>query len=244
MSYAMTHLLIADRYLDNNPVENRELFMLGSIAPDAVHSRPDFTKRIKARSHCLQEEENWGEIYTEEPLIKWYEMLRNFWRETSSLATDSDSMSFLKGYTLHILTDIYNNARFYGPCRIKFGLDSVDDFREAYRAECILQDNWIWNGNPKLKDIAHTLSDTTEKYDLAGLLSKLNIDKHFSADDLKGSIAHLLKKQTKYVSVSLEGLSMVSESGTEHFISDVESECEKMLFDMPDAGRKFRILEL
>ena len=244
MSYAMTHLMIADRFLADNKIENSEFFMLGSIAPDAVHSRPDFTKRIKARSHCLQEEENWGEIYTEEPLIKWYEMLRNFWRETSVLTIDADTESFLMGYTVHILTDIFNNARFYGPCRIKFGLDDVDAFREVYREECILQDNWIWNGNLQLKEIADTLGTTVEKYDLAAILSNLKIDKHFSADDLRGSVAHLLKKQTKFVSASLEGLSMVSENGTEFFISDVVSECENMLFDMPEAGRRFRILEL
>ena len=93
MSYAMTHLLVADRFLKTHPADNNELFMLGSIAPDAVHSRPDFTKRIKADSHCLPEEENWGEICKEAPLIKWYGRLRDFWREKSVATAQRQSVA-------------------------------------------------------------------------------------------------------------------------------------------------------
>ena len=243
MSYAMTHLVIAKRFLKTHPVGNRDLFMLGSIAPDAVQSRPDFTTRIKARSHCLQEEENWGEIYTEEPLIKWYGRVRDFWNETNGLATDVDTESFFKGYTLHILTDIFNNARFYGPCRVKFGLEDVGSFRDAYRKECIKQDDWIWLSEPKITEEARNLLSTADKYDIASIISGLGLDKHFSADDLRGSVKYLLNGHENVTSVSFEGLSMVSETGTKNFISDVEAECEQMLFNFSDCGRKFRILE-
>lgn len=244
MSYAMTHLVIADRFLKTHPMGNSELFLLGSIAPDAVHSRSDFTKRIKARSHCLQEEETWGEICTEEPLIKWYGRLKDFWFETSVLADDSDTESFLKGYTLHILTDIFNNAIFYAPCWKNFGLEDVDGFREAYRRECIIQDNWIMLSDPDIAKTAQALLITVDKYDLKKIISQLDLEKHFSSDDLRGSIEYLLKEHENDVSVSFDGLSMVSQRGTEKFFSEVESECEKMLFDFPDAGRKFCIPEI
>lgn len=243
MSYAMTHLLVADRFLKTHPADNNELFMLGSIAPDAVHSRPDFTKRIKADSHCLPEEENWGEICKEAPLIKWYGRLRDFWREKSVLASDADTRSFLKGYTLHALTDIYNNAKFYAPCWMKFGLEDVDGFRKAYRNECIIQDNWIMHSDPEISKTAQTLLITTDKYDLKEIISRLGLDKFFTADDLRLSVEYLLKEHENDVQVSLEGLSMVSQKSTEKFISEAENECEQILFDFPDAGRRFCIPE-
>ena len=40
--------------------EKKEEFLLGSIAPDAVHYLPDYTSSYKCRSHLLPDGIPWG----------------------------------------------------------------------------------------------------------------------------------------------------------------------------------------
>ena len=240
MSYAMTHLIIAAMFAENVSVGNRDLFLLGSIAPDSVHSRADFTKRLKAQAHYLQEEENWGEVYEEAPMIKWYDMLKAFYREKSRLAADAETEAFLKGYTLHILTDIFNCCKFYAPSWMKFGLDRVDEFRKVYRNECILQDNWLYQTNPKSAEITQAISRAAEAFDLAAILSRLGLDKFMTADNIRDVVAYHLKNYEQASPVSLEGLNFVSECASHSFISEVEAECESLLFALPEVGRRFK----
>lgn len=240
MSYAMTHLIIADMFAENVPVACRDLFLLGSIAPDSVHSRADFTKRLKARCHYLQEEENWGEVYEEAPMIKWYGMLKAFYRKKSVAATDPAAEAFLKGYTLHILTDIFNCCKFYAPSWMKFGLDKVDDFRKVYRSECILQDNWLYQTNPKSAEITQAIARAADAFDLSAILARLGLDKFMSAENIRDVVAYNLNNYKQSSPVSLEELNFVSEHASHSFISEVEAECENLLFDFPETGRRFK----
>lgn len=57
MSYAMTHLIIANEFAKQKSIIDKNIFLLASIAPDAVHARMDFSKQIKANAHFLQPEE-------------------------------------------------------------------------------------------------------------------------------------------------------------------------------------------
>ena len=241
MSYAMTHLLIADLFAENVSVECKDLFLLASIAPDSIHFRADFSKRLKARCHFLQEEENWGEVYEEAPMIKWYDMLKAFYREKSTLAAEPETEAFLKGYTLHILTDIFNCSKFYAPSWMKFGLDRVGDFRKVYRNECILQDNWLYQTHPKSAEITQALSRAVDAFDLSAILVRLGLDKFISAKNLHEIVAYNLNNYENAQPVSLEGLNFVSERASHRFISEVEAECESLLFDLPEIGRRFKV---
>ena len=241
MSYAMTHLIIADMFSENVPAACKDLFLLASIAPDSVHSRADFTKKLKARCHFLQEEENWGEVYEEAPMIKWYGMLKAFYTEKSRLVSEPETEAFLKGYTLHILTDIFNCCKFYAPSWMKFGLDKVDDFRKVYRDECILQDNWLYQTNPKSAEITQAVSRAVNAFDLSAILAHLGLDKFMSAENLHEIVAYNLNNYEKASPVSLEGLNFVSEQASHRFISEVEAECESLLFDFPEIGRRFKV---
>ena len=241
MSYAMTHLIIADLFAENVSVGCRDLFLLASIAPDSIHFRADFSKRLKARCHFLQEEENWGEVYEEAQMIKWYDMLKAFYREKSMLAAEPETEAFLKGYTLHILTDIFNCSKFYAPSWMKFGLDRVGDFRKVYRSECILQDNWLYQTHPKSAKITQALCRAVDAFDHSAILARLGLDKFISADNLREVVAYNLNNYEKAQPVSLEGLNFVSEHASQSFISEVEAECESLLFDMPEIGRHFKV---
>lgn len=252
MPYTMTHLLIADRFAGScaesgaAEIAHRELFLLGSIAPDAVHSRADFTKRIKARSHVMQEDAVWGEIYEEAPLVKWYGRLRDFYARESRLADgDAAAMSFLMGYTAHILPDISGCSLFYAPNWIRFGLDDVEGYRAQYRKESILQDNWLYRiggGEELLRTVARAAEDPR----LDGILKRLELDTHVTAENVRGSVRHTLDGYAEVTAAPapLGGLRFVTEENTLGFIDTVAAQCIRMLYAFPDAGRDLRIAEL
>lgn len=52
MPFTMIHLHVAMRAAGSK-TEKKEEFLLGSIAPDAVHYLPDYTSSYKCRSHLL-----------------------------------------------------------------------------------------------------------------------------------------------------------------------------------------------
>ena len=55
MSFQMIHMEIAYRVMEKlSLTEGREAFMLGSVAPDAVHMRADYTVESKIHSHLFE----------------------------------------------------------------------------------------------------------------------------------------------------------------------------------------------
>ena len=55
MSFQMIHMEIACRVMERlGLTEGREAFLLGSVAPDAVHMRPDYTVESKIHSHLFE----------------------------------------------------------------------------------------------------------------------------------------------------------------------------------------------
>lgn len=259
MPYTMTHLLIAEKFAGScaesgaAEIADRGLFLLGSIAPDAVHSRADFTKRIKARSHVMQEDAVWGEIYEEAPLVKWYGRLRDFYARESRLADgDAAAMSFLMGYVTHILPDISGCSLFYVPNWIRFGLDDVEGYRAQYRTECILQDNWLYRESGRGEELMRAVARAAEHPRLGEILERLELDRHITAENIRGSVRYTLDgyavlggdAEVTAAPAALEGLRFVTEENTLGFIDTVAEQCVRMLYAFPDAGRTFRIAEL
>ena len=54
--------------------------------------------------------------------------------------------------------------------------------------------------------------------------------------------AYNIKNYEQASSVSLEGLNFVSERASHRFICEVEAECESLLFDLPEIGRRFKVV--
>ncbi|MCR5799900.1 MAG: hypothetical protein K6G69_07485 [Lachnospiraceae bacterium] len=241
MSYAMTHLIIADRFADNDRIKYKDLFLLASIAPDAVHARKDFSKELKARSHYLQEDAVWGEIYEESKMVKWYYRLKEFYTKRIQMAVNDPEVVFLQGYTLHILTDMFNCKLLYAPNWIKYGLDAVDAFRVEYRNECILQDNFLYQNYHRSSALEDELENAFVKYDIAEMITHLELSDLIDADNIIDNVRSNFKTLKEAPKASFEGLKMVSEKDSGSFIDEVESECERLLFTFPDAERTFNI---
>ena len=73
-----------------------------------------------------------------------------FFADKMKLVTNEKEITFLKGYTLHILTDIFNCQLLYAPNLIRYDF-KVDEMRDEYRRECILQDNFLYKIMPTVR---------------------------------------------------------------------------------------------
>ena len=76
MPFTMIHLHVAMRAAGSK-TEKKEEFLLGSIAPDAVHYLPDYTSSYKCRSHLLPDGIPWGTCEGRNNEL-WEENIRKF----------------------------------------------------------------------------------------------------------------------------------------------------------------------
>ena len=98
------HLAIAKKYLENHPDENREDFILGTIAPDI--NMPNISEYINGVTDD-KNSHHFGLNYQTEDLIEYMQKKVDF-----SLFFQSNDINttFLRAYFLHLLCDY----RFFG----------------------------------------------------------------------------------------------------------------------------------
>jgi hypothetical protein len=92
MPLPMVHLAIAVRTHELIGSEPISAFLLGSIAPDAIHMRPNTTRSDKQRTHLLSD--------ASDPEDRCIGQLLDRYR-----AKGPEALDFVEGYVVHILTD-------------------------------------------------------------------------------------------------------------------------------------------
>ncbi len=239
MSYSMTHLIIANRFAKERNIVNKDIFLLANIAPDAVHSKKDFSFELKALSHQLQENEKWGQIWTQEAINIWYERLRKFYRKTIQHAEIDKERDFLMGYTLHILVDIFNCKLIYGPQLVKYNFD-VENMRDEYRRECIGQDNYLYQNYEDTPEIMHALDRALEQDITDVLLENLELDKYITVRDIVESVTFFKNAYGMAESVEMKDYKMMSEESTREFLDEVSIEVNRLLYTFPKFEDTFR----
>lgn len=135
MAFPLTHLCVAWRILEKKPLPERDAaqFLLGSIAPDAVHYRGEFQGALKNNigatkklSHlCPVSDERWGQVTDNDG---WVECVKNFLR-----AHPNDF--FAAGYAVHALTDIFNNLTIWNNFRTKHPEEAAKGYASDYYEE-------------------------------------------------------------------------------------------------------------
>lgn len=121
MAYTMTHILIAEQVQKRlSEIEDGATYLLGTIAPDAVHANPGYHPGLKETSHLLPPDVRWGRVEKEEQVEAWIDRIDRFYEENKT-KYDRD---FLLGYVVHLLVDVYSVLYFYIPY--------VKEFREDY----------------------------------------------------------------------------------------------------------------
>lgn len=234
MSYAMTHLIIANEFAKIRNITNKELFFLACVAPDAVHAIKDFSLQMKANSHTLQPEEKWGQIYTDEAMLKWYHRLRDFYFDKQKKIKSEDDAIFLQGYALHILTDIFNCKLLYAKNLIKYNF-KVDLMREEYRRECILQDNYLYQNYSAKDDIMKYLKSACVHHRVSDeILMNLELNKYLSSQNIIDNVSFLMDELKKAPTASIDHLEMLSKESTDEFLKFVLAETDRLLYDFPN----------
>ena len=130
MAFPLTHLIVAKNIIKTHGIKDEEDFLLGSIAPDAVHYRKSFVGasmaeigKAKKTSHlCPESDEKWGSVTDNDG---WLLSVKTFLGE-------HEKSSFRLGYATHVLTDIYNNKTIWNDFRTKHPLEAIKGYKSAY----------------------------------------------------------------------------------------------------------------
>ena len=146
MAFPLTHLLVAQNMMKTHGLINEADFLLGSIAPDAVHFRKSFVGAgmseiglAKKISHlCPVSDEKWGSVTDNEG---WITCVKNFLLE-------QEKSPFRLGFATHVLTDIYNNKTIWDRFRINHPLEAKKGYKSSYyddlkHIDAILRDNRV-----------------------------------------------------------------------------------------------------
>ena len=110
MPYPMTHLIIAKNIAGvfEKDIKNLPDYYSGSLAPDAVHNRTNFTYDYKKKSHLFVGMEEWGFMTNHDECTE--NAIAFFITNRKSKNHD-----FILGYCVHILSDIYNHLTVFTP---------------------------------------------------------------------------------------------------------------------------------
>ena len=140
MPLPMVHLDIARRIIDlGYKVHKIPQFYLGIISPDAIHMRKDSNRIHKNDTHLIPEGKTWINVEEKEYFI----FMKNFFSKNLE-NVDND---FLRGYGLHIITDMMWSKQVYTYFEKKFENDPspVQDLRMAYYNDTDILDQVIFN---------------------------------------------------------------------------------------------------
>ncbi|CAN7444796.1 zinc dependent phospholipase C family protein [Paenibacillus sp. LjRoot56] len=92
MPWPMVHFSIAEKCFDHDPSPE---FLLGSIAPDAIHMRANTTRKDKGRTHLCEDDGTMPNLQTFSDFCKRH-ITHN----------DHDNDQFILGYVSHLYADL------------------------------------------------------------------------------------------------------------------------------------------
>jgi len=131
MAFPLTHLLVANAIIIKNEQNDEDAaqFLLGALAPDAVHYRQGFIDasqknigEIKKTSHlCPQSREHWGEVTDNAG-----------WIDSVKLFLHNNTGSLAEGYAVHALTDIYTNMTIWDRFRTQHPEEATKGYKSNY----------------------------------------------------------------------------------------------------------------
>ena len=171
MAYSMVHLEVAYRLLNNwNWIKAPGDFLVGAIAPDAVHFCENYQIQMKEKSHIWDCGPRWG--ITEDP-DKWEANALRFWEENK----DADNKDFIAGYCVHILTDIYNDIKIWSPFRrMNLAGTNVEEVYHIYGKEASESDQWLYQTSLHSEHIMELLAGG-RAYSIADCIGQGEINK-------------------------------------------------------------------
>jgi len=218
MAFPLTHLLVADLMLKRNPMPQPGLFLLGSIAPDAVHTRACFQSAemsgigaAKKITHlCPISDERWGQVTDNKG---WENCVRAFLRNHKD-----DCLCM--GYATHVLTDIFNNSGLWHRFRTSYPLEAAKGYASDYYRDLRNIDARLYHCVFKNSGIEATLAGSIAR-DIPGLVA---------ADEIHAIRDVLLYQQYKNIGEDVsEEYTYVTYDQVLAFINDAADYCAGVL---------------
>lgn len=93
------HLLITDKLLNKLDIKDKKQFILGSLAPDTIHAKPDYVRDDKRKSHLRLGIRD-AHFHFPENLDLFKERVEAFNKHVSG-----DKKDLYLGYLCHVMTD-------------------------------------------------------------------------------------------------------------------------------------------
>ncbi|MDE6915283.1 MAG: zinc dependent phospholipase C family protein [Lachnospiraceae bacterium] len=208
MAQPMMHLLIADKvYKQCSLFDSYDDFLSGSIAPDAVHEKKNYTREHKDISHYRFNSKS--SISYFDPFFEQYHT--------------SENKDFVAGYLIHLLSDMiwYHSVRV--PFKEAFVKAPARDIsmNEAYYADCEqIEQLMFWE-----KDASRIIKAVSngKAYSIEGLIDSEDVaawkEKLLSAYDNKQKLSY----HTTYI----------TEQQVRDYIEDCAQKCSAYLEYLP-----------
>ena len=182
MSYQMTHLEVAYRLFDKYIwIEDGAEFLLGAIAPDAVHFHEEYRLKLKEQSHLWDCGPRWGITLDSD---KWKRNVLDFW----NIHKTDPNRDYIAGYCVHILTDWLNDIKIWAPFRNENMQDEdVEDIYHIYGQEAYRGDQWLFHESNNSEKIMSLLAES-RVYSIENLVRQKDVEtqkKHILSDQYK-----------------------------------------------------------
>lgn len=181
MSLQMIHMEIAYRLLQYLPqVKHPAEFILGSVAPDAVHMErgaarlaADFDVTGKVRSHLFEGCGPWGDTQDYE---QWKRNIETMFEKVAVVETDPARRDFELGIGVHCLTDRWNDIRIWRVAQSLY-LPSMAfaEFRDSFYREYRKIDRWLYQNSAHTAEICALLADA-EVFSVEGLVNREELE--------------------------------------------------------------------
>lgn len=207
MAFQMIHMEIAYRLLEYIPqTEYAAEFILGSVAPDAVHMNEHYAVDMKVRSHMF---EGCGEWSDTQDYRRWKNNIGRILKKYDDDRLKPEFRNFTVGLCVHCLTDYYNDIKIWRALQKEYIPPmNLAEFRAAYYPEAKGIDLWLYQNSKNSKEVMELLK-AAEAFDAEGLVRR---------DELESQRKHLLYTQYDADSVDISGYRFLSAERLESFI--------------------------
>ncbi len=220
MSFQMIHMEIAYRVMEKlSLTEGREAFMLGSVAPDAVHMRADYTVESKIHSHLFEGCGPWGDVRDNE---RWLRNIDQFWNAYGKDETEVSLKMLAAGIFVHCMTDYWNDVTIWNGTRREY-VPPMDParFKNEFYVEANAIDKWLYRNSRHTEEIRALLAAAKAQ----GLAD------YFTAEDTRKIKHHLLNVQYDVPPVDSAGFRYYTREKLEKFLDDVTEDVCRSLSD-------------
>ena len=105
-----------------------------------------------------------------------------------------------------------------------------------------MQDNFLYQNYADSQNIMSELETALQSEPIEQILTRLQIKEYITAQNLKDNTNYQISLFRQSGQASIEGLEMVSVTGSKYFLHKVTEESLRLLYTFPEVERTFRLL--